>query len=196
MRLLQGKKDFTLDSLMAAAYDSYLPWFIKPLSALTRAWANLPADSETKTALADQIAVLRGWDLRWGVDSVATSLAIFWGQEIAKAAGASGGHPTSNEDDFAAPSVPGDVALKALATASDKLTADFGNWQTPWGEINRYQRLNGDIVQRFDDDKPSTPVGFTSSTWGSLAAFSGQALYRGGNGPGHGNEEVVRNPRE
>src|SRR6202035_2885675 len=32
MRLLQGKKDFTLDSLMAAAYDSYLPWFIKPLS--------------------------------------------------------------------------------------------------------------------------------------------------------------------
>ena len=74
MRLLQGKKDFTLDSLMAAAYDSYLPWFIKPLSGLTRAWANLPADSETKTALADQIAVLRGgicagvwirWRLRW-----------------------------------------------------------------------------------------------------------------------------------
>ena len=172
MRLLQGKKDFTLDSLMTAAYDSYLPWFIKPLSALTRAWANLPANSETKTALADQIAVLRGWDLRWGVDSVATSLAIFWGQEIAKAAAASGGHPTSNEDEFAAPSVPDDVALKALATASDKLTADFGKWQTPWGEINRYQRLNGDIVQRFDDAEPSSPVGFTYSKWGSLASFS------------------------
>ena len=172
MRLLQGKKDFTLDSLMAAAYDSYLPWFIKPLSKLTRAWASLPANSETKTALADQIAVLRGWDLRWGVDSVATSLAIFWGQEIAKAAGASGGHPTSDEDEFAAPSVPDDVALKALATASDRLTADFGKWQTPWGEINRFQRLNGDIVQRFDDDKPSSPVGFTYSKWGSLASFA------------------------
>jgi acyl-homoserine-lactone acylase len=171
MRLLQGKKDFTLDSLRAAAYDSYLPWFIKPLSALTRAWANLPPNSETKSALAAQIAVLQGWDLRWGVDSVATSLAIFWGQEIAKAAGLKGGHPTSNEDDFAPPSVPGDVALKALATASDKMTADFGSWQTPWGEINRFQRLNGDIVQRFDDAKPSTPVGFTSSTWGSLASF-------------------------
>jgi acyl-homoserine-lactone acylase len=175
MRLLQGKKDFTLDSLRAAAYDSYLPWFIKPLSALTRAWANLPANSETKGALAAQIGVLQRWDLRWGVDSVATSLAIFWGQEIAKAAGLSGGHPTSNEDDFAAPSVPADVALKALTTASDRLTADFGSWQIPWGEINRFQRLNGDIVQRFDDAKPSTPVGFTSSTWGSLASFGARA---------------------
>jgi acyl-homoserine-lactone acylase len=68
--------------------------------------------------------------------------------------------------------VPDDVALKALATASDRLTADFGKWQTPWGEINRFQRLNGDIVQRFDDNKPSTPIGFTYSAWGSLASFA------------------------
>jgi acyl-homoserine lactone acylase PvdQ len=172
MRLLQGKKNFTLDSLMAAAYDSYLPWFIKPLSGLTRAWANLPANSETKTALAGQIAVLQKWDLRWGVDSVATSLAIFWGQEIAKDAASSGAYTAAAEDGFAAPSVPDDVALKALATASDKLTADFGSWQTPWGEINRFQRLTGDIVQRFDDAQPSTPVGFTYSGWGSLASFA------------------------
>jgi acyl-homoserine lactone acylase PvdQ len=171
MRLLQGRKDFTLDSLMAAAYDSYLPWFIKPLSALTRAWANLPANSETKIALAGQIAVLQGWDLRWGVDSVATSLAIFWGREIAKAPISNEVYTASNENGFVAPSVPDDVALKALVTASDKLTADFGSWQTPWGEINRYQRLTGDMVQRFDDARPSTPVGFTYSMWGSLASF-------------------------
>ncbi len=54
------------------------------------------------------------------------------------------------------------MALKALVTASDKLTADFGSWQVPWGKINRFQRLTGDIVQRFDDAQPSTPVGFTS----------------------------------
>ena len=85
MRLLQGKKDFTLDGLMVAAFDSYLPWFEKPLPALFKAWANLPADSTMKTALAGQIAVLQNWDLRWGVDSVATSLAIYWGQETATA---------------------------------------------------------------------------------------------------------------
>ena len=167
MRLLQGKKDFTLDGLMAAAYDSYLPWFIKPLSALLNAWAKLPADSATKVELAGQIAVLQQWDLRWGVDSVATSLAIFWGQEIAKI-----GHPAAYEDQFSAPVPPGDVALKALATASEKLTAEFGTWQTPWGQINRFQRLTGDRVQRFDDAKPSTPVGFTYSAWGSLASFA------------------------
>jgi acyl-homoserine lactone acylase PvdQ len=171
MRLVGGKKDFTLDSLTAAAYDSYLPWFIKPLSMLKQAWAKLPADSEMKTALAAQIGVLQGWDLRWDVDSVATSLAIFWGQEIIRAAPTHENHPAADLDEFLAPSVPPDVALKALATASDKLTADFGSWQTPWGKINRFQRLNGDIVQRFDDAQPSTPVGFTSSTWGSLAAF-------------------------
>jgi acyl-homoserine-lactone acylase len=167
IRVLQGKKDFTLDSLIAAAYDSYLPWFEKPLPALLRAWASLPAASPQKAALAGQIAVLGTWDMRWGVDSVQTSLAVFWGQEIAKAGNAS----HDGEDEFAAPRVADDVALSALATASAKLAADFGSWQTPWGEINRYQRLTGDIVQRFDDAQPSTPIGFTSSTWGSLASF-------------------------
>jgi acyl-homoserine-lactone acylase len=61
--------------------------------------------------------------------------------------------------------------LEALATASGQLQKDFGNWRTPWGAINRFQRLTADIVQPFDDDGPSIPVGFTSSTWGTLAAF-------------------------
>ncbi len=171
MLLLRGKKDFTLESLMAAAYDSYLPWFSKPLPALIKAWSDLPADSEEKTALAGQITTLQSWDMRWGVDSAATTLAIYWGQEIMRIAAASGNHLAFNEDDFAAPSVPGDVALQALSAASAKLTADFGAWRIPWGEINRFQRLNGNIVQRFDDAQPSTPVGFTASMWGSLAAF-------------------------
>jgi acyl-homoserine-lactone acylase len=166
IRLLQGRKDFTLDGLVAAAYDSYLPWFIKPVSALISAWTRLPANSEMKTQLAAQIATLQNWDLRWGLDSVATSLAIYWGQEITRA-----GHIAGYEDEFSVTVLPGDQALKALAAASAKLTADFGTWQTPWGKINRFQRLTGDIEPHFDDAKPSTPVGFTSSTWGSLAAF-------------------------
>jgi acyl-homoserine-lactone acylase len=68
--------------------------------------------------------------------------------------------------------------LEALATASDTLAADFGKWQPPWGEINRFQRLTGDIVQPFDDAAPSVPVGFTSARWGSLAAFGARA-YKG-----------------
>jgi acyl-homoserine lactone acylase PvdQ len=65
--------------------------------------------------------------------------------------------------------------LQALAVASDKLAADFGKWQTPWGEINRFQRITGDIVHPFNDAQPSIPVGFTSATWGSLASYGARA---------------------
>ena len=41
--------------------------------------------------------------------------------------------------------------------------------------VNRFQRLTGDVVQSFSDSAPSIPVGFTSSFWGSLAAFSARA---------------------
>jgi acyl-homoserine-lactone acylase len=65
--------------------------------------------------------------------------------------------------------------LDALVAATDKLQADFGDWRTPWGEINRFQRLTGDIVQPFDDTQPSTPVPFVSGRWGSLASFGARA---------------------
>ena len=61
--------------------------------------------------------------------------------------------------------------VRNLAAASDKLAADFGTWKTPWGQINRFQRNDGAIVQKFDDAKPSTAVPFASSQWGSLASF-------------------------
>jgi acyl-homoserine lactone acylase PvdQ len=66
---------------------------------------------------------------------------------------------------------PAEQLLESLVAASERLTADFGTWKTPWGEINRYQRLTGGIVQPFNDSQPSLPVGFTSSRWGSLASF-------------------------
>jgi len=157
--VLQNKKDFTLDGLIAAAYDSYLPWFEQPVPALIRAWDELPASDPLKTMLSEQIAVLRAWDLRWSAASVATSLAVFWGDEIGRAVATASGRQL----------------LQALATASDKLQADFGSWKTPWGEINRFQRLTGDIVQPFNDAGPSIPVAFTSARWGSLASFGARA---------------------
>ena len=69
--------------------------------------------------------------------------------------------------------------LQALAAASDKLTADFGTWKTPWGDINRFQRLTDDIVHPFSDAGPSIPVAFTTATWGSLASFAAGAAIPG-----------------
>ncbi|HJR34819.1 MAG TPA: penicillin acylase family protein, partial [Gemmatimonadales bacterium] len=74
--------------------------------------------------------------------------------------------------------IAGEEMLQALATASDRLAKDFGSWKTPWGDINRFQRLTGDIVQPFSDSGPSIPVPFTSARWGSLASF-GARRYEG-----------------
>jgi len=170
IRLLSDKKDFTLDGLIGAAYDSYLPWFTHTIPALIRAWDQLPETDPQRAKLEPQIDVLRKWDLRWGKDSVATSLAVFWGQEVSRPAFHANRGDQMVQDWVVAHTTPGEM-LAALDRASARLTADFGSWRTPWGEINRYQRLNGDIVQPFNDALPSIPVPFTSSMWGSLASF-------------------------
>jgi acyl-homoserine lactone acylase PvdQ len=167
IRVLENKKDFTLDSLIAAAFDSYLTWFEKPIPALIKAWDETPASHPLKAKTAGQIAMLRSWDLRWGVNSVPTSLAVFWGEDIRRRAQASAA------DNIA--KAPAEELLQSLAAASDRLKADFGTWKTPWGDINRFQRLNDDIAPRFDDAGPSIPVGFTSAQWGSLASFAARA---------------------
>src|SRR6201999_3738168 len=62
--------------------------------------------------------------------------------------------------------------LAALGAALDRLRQDFGHWDIAWGDINRFQRLTDDIVQPFDDGKPSLPVGFAPSQWRALASFA------------------------
>ncbi|MGH7745336.1 MAG: penicillin acylase family protein, partial [Candidatus Dormibacteria bacterium] len=171
VRVLQNKKDFTLDSLIGAAFDSYLPWFEKAVPALIKAW-DQDADSDPlKAKLADQIAVLRKWDFRWGVDSIPTSLAVFWGEDIVRHVGRAARSAGIPVYDYVGSKVPPAQLLQSLAAASDRLTTDFGTWKTSWGNINRFQRLDDDIVSHFDDAKPSIPVEFTSSLWGSLASF-------------------------
>ncbi|MBU01537.1 MAG: acylase [Gemmatimonadetes bacterium] len=161
MRVLEGKTDFTLESLIDAAFDSYLTGFEELIPALVRAYDQADASNPLKAELADQVSILRDWDLRWSVESIPTSLAIFFGEETRRL------DATERE-------VPQQL-LQALSAASARLEADFGNWRTPWGDINRFQRLTGDIVQPFDDAGPSTPVGFPSARWGSLASFGARA---------------------
>jgi acyl-homoserine lactone acylase PvdQ len=66
---------------------------------------------------------------------------------------------------------PAQERLKIFSATLTMLENDFGNWSIPWSEVNRYQRLNGDIQQAFDDSKPSLPVGMASGHWGALASF-------------------------
>lgn len=185
--LLNGKSGWTAPRLIAAAYDSYLPAFAELIPVLIADYAALPEGDPRRARLADPIALLRGWDDRWGADSEATSLAVFWGEALIRAYGPTAAKRQMGALDYARTGADGDGRLSALTAAIDRLSADFGPWRVPWGEINRFQRLDDAIAPHFDDARPSIPVPFTSSAWGSLASFGAHSYpntkrYYGTNG--------------
>jgi len=174
-RVMTARKQFTPQTLIEGAFDSYLTAFARLLPGLIKAWDTLPQGDQQKANLAGPIGLLRGWDYRWGADSTPTSLAVFWGEDLwtpsagpAQAAGLS-------VWDYMADRATDAQRLTALETAVARLTKNFGSWQVPWGKINRFQRIDDKIVQTFDDAKPSIPVPFASSQWGSLASFGAKS---------------------
>jgi acyl-homoserine-lactone acylase len=171
IKVLKDKKDFTIASLRDAAYDSYLTAFDQLLPPLFADYDRLPAGSAMKARLAEQVRVLREWDKRWAVGSVATSVAIFWADQLQRNIASAATRARLSSEEYAVRRATSTERLQALAAASDTLAANFGRWNTPWGEINRFQRLTADIVHPFNDAAPSIPVGFTSARWGSLASF-------------------------
>jgi acyl-homoserine lactone acylase PvdQ len=171
IRVLENRKDFTLDGLLAAAFDSYLPSFAEDVPALVKAWDGLPPGDPARTKTAAAVEILRTWDFRWSEESVATSLAVYWGEEAGRRFARDIKESGQSADDYLAARAAAAPLVEALAAACDRLAADFGTWRTPWGQINRYQRVNGDIAQKFDDRASSLPVAFTSARWGSLASF-------------------------
>jgi acyl-homoserine-lactone acylase len=169
--LLAGHHDFTLDSLVTAAYDSYLPAFAGLIPKLAAAYDALPATDPRKATLAPQVQALRNWNDRWSAGSIETSLAVFWGNALwARARLDDDAESGPAYDRMANHTTPADK-LGALADATARLTSDFGTWRTPWGEINRFQRLTDAIAPAFTDAGASIPVPFTSALWGSLASF-------------------------
>jgi acyl-homoserine-lactone acylase len=175
VRVLANKKDFTIPSLISAAFDSYLPSFAIMIPPLVKSYDALPAGDPMKAKLADPIKELRNWDFRWSATSVPTSLANFYGDDLGRRVGQDARHSGMPADEYMADRATAQQQIASLAAAVDKLTSDFGKWNTPWGDINRYQRLTADIVQPFNDAGASIPVPFVSSRWGSLASFGARA---------------------
>ena len=174
--LLSGRKGWTLEGLRAAAYDSDLPAFRALLPGLIAAFDALPKDDLRRARLAAPVALLRSWNYRWALDSAATSLAVFWGDTLWRDVGSFATAERMNVPDYIAKRVSPAAKLDALAAAVDRLKRDFGDWRVPWGEINRWQRLDDSIAPHFDDAAPSLAVPFASAQWGSLASFGAKAV--------------------
>lgn len=175
VRVLTGKKDFTLESLIATAYDPKLMAFEPLIPSLEQAYRNLPYTDPRKGKLKMPMEVLSDWDRNTGVGSVGTSLAVFWGNQLLMEARDMDRPWDAYIFDLLAKEAPDSMKITAFEKAVDKLVEDFGTWNTPWGEINRFQRVTNDIQGRYDDHLPSLPIGYNSSLWGSLAAYGSRA---------------------
>jgi len=168
VRVLEGKTDFTLDRLIAAAYDPYLIYFEKVIPSLIKAYNNIPkSDHSLKLKLDEPVQLLADWDLRFSLNSVQTTLAIYFGREFESQISAFERAGNSRSDTLKFQK----LQVDALASAVGTLEEDFGTSKVPWGEVNRFQRLTGEIVQQFSDGQPSLPVLFAPSNFGSLASF-------------------------
>ena len=166
--LLKDSNGYTLDRVIEMAHDTYLPAFEALIPGLVEAYDK---STSKNPGLKDAIEILRAWDFRTSKTSVAMALAHFYGTHY----GRNGERPSRMNDmelmTYFGSKSPLVERLTIFEEVIDQMTIDFGTWNTPWGDINRYQRLNGDIRQAFDDDKPSIPVGFASGRWGALAAY-------------------------
>ncbi len=166
IELLKGRKGYTLDSLIQLAHDPLLPAFKALIPGLVKEYYK---HHDRNPKIQGPMDVLADWDFKTSKESVAMTLAHFYGTAMGNEA-----KRPEGSSDMEAMTYFGnnpDEGLKIFEKVIDTLTADFGTWEIPWGEVNRYQRLTGDIRQPFDDNKPSIPIAFASGRWGALAAY-------------------------
>ena len=116
---------------------------------------------------------LRGWDYRWSAESVPQTLGDVWGDELQGSARCAGRRARQQGHD--APRARHDRRRRSStrsARRSTELQRDFGRWQVPWGEINRFQRISADdrpAVQR--RRRRASRCRSPTANWGSLASF-------------------------
>lgn len=174
-QVLQNVSDLTVDGLIELAYDSYLPGFEALIEGLLIAFE---AQGNTQAKLAAPVAVLRDWDLRVREGSVAMTLAHFFGNRFREQGECPRGLSGLACINYFGSETPFEERLRVFAETVAMLDADYGSWNTPWGEVNRFQRLTGDISQPHDDTAPSFAVPLASGRWGALASY-GSKRYPG-----------------
>jgi acyl-homoserine-lactone acylase len=179
VRVLAKEKEYTIDKVITAGYDTYLAAFEKLVPLLVNAFENnVPKTDSLYSRLIEPVTTLKNWDLRCGENSIATALAVEWGQKLVpkmiKSADADEyeyADQVKRTEKFIAVAKPADL-ITPLEEVVKELKAAYGTWQVSWGTINRYQRVSTDIDQKYDDALPSIPVGFASSLWGMLPSYT------------------------
>lgn len=178
VRVLSEGKNYDLQKVIQAGYDKRLTAFEVLVPALLNAYDKQIATSDTFYAnLKEAITIFRNWDYRSGENSVATTLAILWGEKLlSKINKNSNGLDQVERTKHFANNANAWELVSPLLDVIKELQTNFGKWEMPWGELNRFQRLNNNLIPTFNDEQTSIPVGFVSSTWGMLPSYSSRTF--------------------
>ncbi len=169
VRVLKGRSGYTLDKLIDTAYDPYITGFEYLIPGLVKAFDE---SGKAMPHLKPAIDILRYWDLKVSRQSVAMTLAHFYGTLYLQKGPRPEGLTPMERVNFFGTGTPHEERLAIFSETLQKLTDDFGDWNMPWGDVNRFQRLDGSIIPKLDDQAPSIAIGMASGNWGALAAYA------------------------
>ena len=179
-KVLSEGSAYTIDKVIMAGYDTRLAAFEVLIPALIKAYetSNSAVDF---SYLSVPILTLKKWDFRCGENSIATTLAVSFGEKLSRSINQVSIPEVKNAGlvekakKYTA-DTKGEELLKAFSAVIEDLKKKYGNWNIPWGDINRFQRISSDIDSKFDDSKSSIPVGFASSNWGMLPSYASRSF--------------------
>jgi acyl-homoserine lactone acylase PvdQ len=181
IKILPQENSYTLEKVIDKGYDTYLTAFEVLIPPLINSFKYLPKPNKEGDSIAAPIDYLRNWNYRCSDTSIATTLAVHWGERLLRAISRFRSNAGENNDQvtqtkiFAANASPETLLLSFNETVKE-LEKKYGSWKIPWGTINRFQRISGDIAPHFNDDSSSIPVPFVSSTWGMLPSYSSRTF--------------------
>jgi acyl-homoserine lactone acylase PvdQ len=173
-RLLKSSGDFTIDKMIdRVGYNHHLTFFDYLVPTLVKDYEALAATDPLRKQLDEAVALLRTWNKNSADTSIASTIAIEFGYRfLQKAPPAANPYKASDAVAQLNNTIAATTSQERLNMLSETLKdieKRFGKWRTPWGEVNRYQRpADG----KFDDTKPSIPVGLAAATFGSLPSFA------------------------
>jgi len=188
VRLLSGIDKLSLDDLITLGYNKHLTAFDILLPSLITEARKVQADTNVERArknlitpaLEKAISYLEKWDHNADTNSIAQTIAIHWMAEMSTQKYK--GQATTEEEGTqivkkyeAMNGFTVNVKLYHLSQALNYLTKIYGSWEMPWGQINRYQRVNPE--SSFSDSAWSIAVAQTSSKFGQLPAFESKVIF-------------------
>jgi acyl-homoserine lactone acylase PvdQ len=159
-RVLTSQDTFTFADWARLAFDTYFLVAEEELPGLIADWEELnAADPGRAAATREAVELLRAWDRRGAVESVATTLFVMWRARMR------GG---------------GEAPIDVLEGVIRTLEQDQGTWRVAWGDLNRHQRrdVRGLTPQPFSDERmswplPSTSGGLVGTVWSYSAQRTG-----------------------